>query len=862
MGKNSGKKNKPQGGVRFSSQSFKHATDESFKPDSRKLSSKSFRYVTEGSSQGDEDPDIATFVELSQELREEGNRFFQRRDHCGALLSYQKALKLLPENHSDIANLRTNMAACYMQMGVNEYPRAINECNLALQVVPHYAKALLKRARCYMDLDRFDLALMDIDSVLECEPDNIIALDLRDSLINEIVQLEAEIGDQEEAVVKKKKHRKRKKKNAKVERDTVENGEAPDQTEKDEVVVKPNDFVDAVKNEEKKIETRRVQVEEKKAERRAVLNEEKRFERKAAVEEPKAETRAVKVQVRTAVNEETKAETRALMSEEDKVLPRTTAREEVRAESRAVMKEEKKVLRRTAIREVAEAEKRAAVEIRPVVNEEKKTEMRILKLVYGEDIRRAVLPLNSSILILRDKVKKRFRSLKGVIMKYKDHEDDLITITTTEDLRMAEAYVDPVGCLRLYIKGVDYDAEPVYGDEPDDEEMGKPEMNINNEIETSVELQEKEEERSGSGEPETISESSDSEDEMGQGTGVARWIRQFARLLKNHVGFDSDSNLDLHEAGMKLYSEAMENTVASDKSHYLLENAAGTFQEMAAQASFNWGNVYMSKAKKKFTILEDDSRETVLEQAKVAFEWARQQYENARTKYELAVKIKPDFFEGFIALGYQQFEQAKLTWYYAIANDFDMESGPSSEILDLYNKAEESMEKGVMIWEEMEQKNPNAHHKKETGKYQADRMGKSGHLRTISTDEFADPPSIMRSQIYVLWGSLLYERSVVEYKMGIPVWAECLEVAVEKFELAGASQTDLAVMVKNHCSNVNALEGLEFKIDEIVRAWNEMHDAKKWQFGEPSFRLEPLFRRQGPKLHEMLEQIGYSFIQE
>ncbi|KAF3493103.1 hypothetical protein DY000_02057036 [Brassica cretica] len=46
-----------------------------------------------------------------------------------------------------------------------------------------------------------------------------------------------------------------------------------------------------------------------------------------------------------------------------------------------------------------------------------------------------------------------------------------------------------------------------------------------------------------------------------------------------------------------------------------------------------------------------------------------------------------------------------------------------------------------------------------------------------------------------------------------------------------------------------------FKIDEIVQAWNEMYDAKRWQIGVPSFRLEPLFRRRSPKLHDILENV-------
>lgn len=55
-----------------------------------------------------------------------------------------------------------------------------------------------------------------------------------------------------------------------------------------------------------------------------------------------------------------------------------------------------------------------------------------------------------------------------------------------------------------------------------------------------------------------------------------------------------------------------------------------------------------------------------------------------------------------------------------------------------------------------------------------------------------------------------------------------------------------------HCAKC---AGFGFKIDEIVQAWNEMYDAKRWQIGVPSFRLEPLFRRRVPKLHHILENL-------
>lgn len=88
-------------------------------------------------------------------------------------------------------------------------------------------------------------------------------------------------------------------------------------------------------------------------------------------------------------------------------------------------------------------------------------------------------------------------------------------------------------------------------------------------------------------------------------------------------------------------------------------------------------------------------------------------------------------------------------------------------------------------------------------------MGLDGLFKDVSADEAAEQAANMKSQIYILWGTLLYERSIVEYKLVLPTWEECLEVSIEKFELAGASPTDVAVMIKNHCSNDSAVEGKE-----------------------------------------------------
>ncbi|XP_022730248.1 protein PHOX1-like [Durio zibethinus] len=690
------------------------------------------------------DEDTVIFINMSQELKEEGNRLFQKRDHEGAMLKYEKALNLLPRNHIDVAYLRSNMAACYMQLGLGEYPRAINECNLALEVSPKYSKALLKRARCYEALNRLDLAYRDAYNVLTIEPNNLSALEVLESIKKAMDEKGVTVNENELGLFDNE----------------------PSGAMRLRKVVKE-------KLRKKKNKGKNVETNEKSDDK---ITAEKKAEDKVVVEEKKVSVVRVK----------------------DKEVVMKTIEEEKKAV------EEEKVITKT------------------------------VKLVLGEDIRWAQLPVNCTINLVRDVVRDRFPGLKGILVKYRDLEGDLVTITTTDELRLAESSGGiSGGSLRFYIVEVSPKQEPAY-EGVSKEDAVKSEEKLTNVVENG---------------------NTDHGVEAIKGTCVEDWIVQFARLFKNHVGFDSDSYLDLHELGMKLYSEAMDDTVTSEDAQELFEIAADKFQEMAALAMFNWGNVHMSRARKHVFFTEDGSRESILAQIKSAYEWAQEEYVLAAKRYEEALKIKPDFHEGLLALGQQQFELAKLCWYHAIGSKIDLESGPSQEVLQLYNKAEDSMERGMQMWEEMEEQRLNGLSKFDKYKAQLQKMGLDMLFKDVSTEEAAEQAANMSSQIYLLWGTLLYERSVVEYKLGLPSWEECLEVAVEKFELAGASPTDIAVMIKNHCSNETALEGLGFKIDEIVQAWNEMYDVKRWQIGVPSFRLEPLFRRRAPKLHSVLEQL-------
>ncbi|XP_021837966.2 protein PHOX1 isoform X1 [Spinacia oleracea] len=715
------------------------------------------------------DKDTEVFIAMAQELKDEGNRLFQGRDSEGALLKYEKALKLLPRNHIDVAYLRSNMAACYMQMGISDYPRAVHECNLALEVSPKYTKALIKRAKCYEGLNRLELALRDLNAVLSLEPSNLTALEI----VERVKQTKESRG------VRVFDH---------PVPEYIESPSAP--------VSQP--LLRAVKEKlKKKSSSKNEKTEEDKKGLEDLLEKlEGKKEKKAAIKEYKK-----------------------ARSEEKKKTPKTSVQK--KAEDNQQREVEYLVEKKAEDKVVVE-------ETMSYANEDDKKS--IVKLVFGEDIRWAQLPVNCSLLKLREVIQDRFPTSKSVLVKYKDDEGDMITITTNDELRLAEASADPQGSVKIYIVQVSPELDPFY-----EHLRGK-----------HVHAKENSFSENGSVKGKKVKD---------QGAlCIEEWIVPFAQLFKNYVGFSSDAYLDLHELGVKLYSEAMEETISCEEAQVLFDSAADKFQEMAALALFNWGNVHMARARKRVHFVEDSNQDIMLDQVKVSYDWAQQEYEKAGHKYEAAFKIMPNFYEGHLALALQQFEQAKLTWYYAVASNVDLDTWSPTGVLDLYNNAEENIEKGVQIWEEIELQRQNSHSSPSNSHAQMQKMGFDRLFQDISITDSEEMAMTISSQVNVLWGTMLYERSIMEFKLCLPVWHECLEAALEKFELAGASPADIAVMVKNHCSNDTGLEGVGFKIDEIVQAWNEMDEAKRWYTGVPSFRLEPLLRRRVSKIYYALDQ--------
>lgn len=178
-------------------------------------------------------------------------------------------------------------------------------------------------------------------------------------------------------------------------------------------------------------------------------------------------------------------------------------------------------------------------------------------------------------------------------------------------------------------------------------------------------------------------------------------------------------------------------------------------------------------------------------QLQTAFDWVKEKCSLAREKYEEALLVKPDFYEGLLALGQQQFELAKLNWSFVLAKKEDLSKWVPTETMSLFDSAEEKIKAATEIWEKLEEQrdnelnDPNAIKKdellKRRKKWGGGTNGDSSDIggEEIALQEAAEQAAVMRLQIHLFWGNMLLERSQLESKLGLPSWKKNLGIAVE-----------------------------------------------------------------------------------
>lgn len=111
--------------------------------------------------------DIYKRAKLLKKMKEDGNDAFKSNKLKEAIDLYTQALGIDPLNKKTNAKLYSNRALVLAKLGKNI--EAVADCTSALKLDPKYLKALLRRAKCYMDLGEYEDAVKDYEQAVKMD---------------------------------------------------------------------------------------------------------------------------------------------------------------------------------------------------------------------------------------------------------------------------------------------------------------------------------------------------------------------------------------------------------------------------------------------------------------------------------------------------------------------------------------------------------------------------------------------------------------------------------------------------------------------------------------------------------------------
>lgn len=99
--------------------------------------------------------------------KEAGNNAFRNHKYKEALELYTEALTIDPVNKTTNSKLYFNRATVNFKLGSKE--PCIKDCTSAIDLDPSYLKAYIRRAKCYMDTEKYEEAVRDYEKITKMD---------------------------------------------------------------------------------------------------------------------------------------------------------------------------------------------------------------------------------------------------------------------------------------------------------------------------------------------------------------------------------------------------------------------------------------------------------------------------------------------------------------------------------------------------------------------------------------------------------------------------------------------------------------------------------------------------------------------
>ena len=288
---------------------------------------------------------------------------------------------------------------------------------------------------------------------------------------------------------------------------------------------------------------------------------------------------------------------------------------------------------------------------------------------------------------------------------------------------------------------------------------------------------------------------------------IDEWMLDLSAVFRARLGLPEGATVDIHAQGLDHCCEVLEEIVGDEAHAPLLDAAATKFQEAAAAALFNWGNVHCGEARKRLdaTITaaalaakddylrdnpDSDGVPIALVEAAIertsadSLEEYDEHFALAKARWAAAAEVKADYLDPSIAWGQQAFERAKLRSSRAKE---DPPRCSAAEVDAAYAEAAGKFRDTLTL-------------------IPAEPVDEDAPPR-LEGDPAPGETSEAQAQAHnvrILLGNVLFEHSQVSHARGDPqpVWQPLAEQAVCHFKAANCQSADIERALKNHPSGL------------------------------------------------------------
>ena len=253
---------------------------------------------------------------------------------------------------------------------------------------------------------------------------------------------------------------------------------------------------------------------------------------------------------------------------------------------------------------------------------------------------------------------------------------------------------------------------------------------------------------------------------------------------------------------MNLCAEAVKPSLTDDQAQEMLDTAVTKFQEAAAVAMFNWGNVHMCEARKKM----DGGREPPVEEGGTpgaaiataeAFDDVEALLNLAKERFTSSLAIKADYHDATIALAQRRYERARLLSAAAGLSGDEGKAPKGHDAKERTAQAEAEFVGAAADYEAVLKSLPEEKPKERTEEEKAEFAKLVEEAKAKGEEPPSEDDPSLKAQVTVMLGNTLFEHSQMLARLGKD-WQPLLDKALEHFKAAGCAQHDIDGALKMH----------------------------------------------------------------